>query len=303
MAVYLVWQLRQEEKRGGKPVCHLHAHFAHDPALIALLAHRLTGISYSFTAHARDLFQLAAPALVERANQARAVVTCCTPNLEYLNQVLPQELHPKVRMIHHGVDLGSFRPGPAEEPRPDAPLILSVGRLIEKKGFANLLNVYLRLKRAGLPFRGEIYGEGPLRDELAAFIKKAGLEGQVILAGARKQQELVPLYQKATIFVLTPLVTEDGDRDGIPNSLVEAMACGLPVVSTCVAGIPELVIHDFNGLLFEPHDVEGIASGLSALLCDDNRRRRLGMAAYQTVAECFDLRAGACQMASLFTQI
>jgi glycosyltransferase involved in cell wall biosynthesis len=135
---------------------------------------------------------------------------------------------------------------------------------------------------------------------LATLIKQLGLEDDVQLAGVCTQQELVPVLQRADIFALTPFVTEDGDRDGVPNVLVEAMACGVPVVSTRVAGIPELVAHEHNGLLVEPHDVAGIADALAALLDDELGRKRMGVAARQTVVEGFDLRAAAQQLATFF---
>lgn len=309
MAVYLVWLIKRQHRRSERRTIHLHAHFAHDPALIALLAHKISGISYSFTAHARDLYQLAVPALQERSKWASAVVTCCAANQGYLAGVISSPLQAKVRLIHHGVDLEVFSPAPtrtastAPVAASEPPLILSVGRLVAKKGFPILFEAYQRLKQGGVPFRATIYGDGPLCEELAELLDRYQLLDQVTLAGARVQQEIIPIYQKATLFALTPSVTGDGDRDGIPNVLVEAMACGLPVVSTAVAGIPELVIHDYNGLLFQPQDAPGIAAGLAALLGDERRRRRLGEAARRTVVDSFDLRTGARQMADLFRQV
>jgi glycosyltransferase involved in cell wall biosynthesis len=284
-------------KPGG--VVHLHAHFAHDPALVALLASRLTGIPFSFTAHARDLYQLAAPALIERVNGASVIVTCCAANQDYLARVLPEPLDAKIRLIHHGADVEAFTPPALEVSGPIIPVILSVGRLVEKKGFPDLLEAFGLLKQAGHDFCGMIYGDGPLREKLAARIGQLGLEGFVRLAGETRQQDLVPIYQTASIFALTPSISADGDRDGIPNVLVEAMACGLPVVSTAVAGIPELVVDGQNGLLSQPHDVQGIAASLAELLSDENLRNRLGAAARQTVEASFNLDAGARQMAAI----
>jgi glycosyltransferase involved in cell wall biosynthesis len=306
MAVFLVWQIENQPRQTGGRISHLHAHFAHDPALIALLAHKISGISYSFTAHARDLYQLAVPALQERSKWASAVVTCCAANRDYLGQVLPEPLQAKIQLVHHGVDLQVFSPLPVEPPPPAAPepsLILTVGRLVEKKGFPVLLEAYQRLKLDGIAFRALVYGDGPLCQELSALLDQYDLDDRVDLVGARVQQEIIPMYQKAAVFALTPAITDDGDRDGIPNVLVEAMACGLPVVTTAVAGIPELVIHNHNGLLFQPHDAQGIAAGLAALLGDQDLCRRLGQAARRTVMECFDSRVGASRMADLFRQI
>jgi glycosyltransferase involved in cell wall biosynthesis len=313
-AVYLARALRRA-RRQGQPIDHLHAHFAHDPTLIALLVHKLTGISYSFTAHARDLFQIPQSALAERIAGASAVITCCAANLDYLYESAPAPDRGKIRLIHHGVDLRGFQPsrGPgsvagdqelepgiqslAPDPRP---LILSVGRLVEKKGFPDLLLACAQLKQRGYRFRLAIYGDGPLHGELAAMIEQHGLSDAVSLPGAIAQRELIPVFQRADIFALAPFVTEDGDRDGVPNVLVEAMACGLPVVSTAVSGIPELVVSGQNGLLVEPHNPAALADALAELLDDPARRAELGAQARRTVVEGFDLRAAARELAGLF---
>ena len=307
-AVYLA-RLLQRARRRGHPIDHLHAHFAHDPTLIALLVHKLTGISYSFTAHARDLFQIPRPSLTERIAAATAAVTCCAANLGYLTESAPTQMRGKIRLIHHGVDLHGFQPAsekqePRSESRPSTdgspPLILSVGRLVEKKGFPDLLLALARLKERGYRFRCAIYGDGPLHGELAAQIVRLGLDDEVTLAGECAQRELIPVFQRANIFALAPFVTEDGDRDGVPNVLVEAMACGLPVVATAVAGIPELVAHERNGLLVPPQNPEALAGALAALLDDAAKREQYGAMARYTVVESFDLRAAARELAALF---
>ncbi|GIV96823.1 MAG: colanic acid biosynthesis glycosyltransferase WcaL [Herpetosiphonaceae bacterium] len=297
-AVYLARLILQ----GGGAIRHLHAHFAHDPTLIALLVHRLTGISYSFTAHARDLYQIPVSALIERATAATAVITCCGANRDYLYEVLPPALHEKVSLIHHGVNLQGFQPAERNGASEQTPLILSVGRLVKKKGFADLLEACGRLKQTGRRFRCAIYGDGPLHAELQATIERLGLGDAVMLPGAVPQQELVPIFQQADLFALTPFVTEDGDRDGVPNVLVEAMACGLPVVSAAVAGIPELVQHGYNGLLAAPRDIESFAAHMAALLDDAQRRRQLGAAARRTVVEHFDLQQATRRLSALFSQ-
>jgi glycosyltransferase involved in cell wall biosynthesis len=284
-------------------VGHLHAHFAHDPTLVALLTQQLTGISFSFTAHARDLFQIPRHILVERVAAATAIVTCCGANCDYLDEVLPPELRGKVHLIHHGVNLDGFQPAPRRDPAPgEAPLILSVGRLVEKKGFPDLLRAVALLRGSGRQLRLAIYGDGPLRAELTALAEQLGIADCFELPGERPQRELVPALQTADIFALTPFVTDDGDRDGVPNVLAEAMACGVPVVSTAVSGIPELVRHGENGLLCAARDVETIAAALGRLLDDREERLRFGAAARRTVVEHFDLRTAAGRLAGLFEQ-
>lgn len=298
-AVYLAHLLRRERQQ-ARGIDHLHAHFAHDPTLIAQLVHWLTGVSYTFTAHARDIYQIPQTALAERIKQGRAVVTCCATNVDYLKATAPAAHHSKLRVIHNGVNLQAFQPASSTDQPAPLPLILSASRLVEKKGFPDLLYACQQLKQAGRPFRCVIYGDGPLRKELNELVNQLGLRDVVTLPGACTQQELHQALPQATVFALTPFVTEDGDRDGVPTVLVEAMACGVPVVSTTVAGITELVTHDDNGLLAAPHDVAAIAAALATLLDDEPKRRQLATAARRTVAEQFDLRAGAQQLAELF---
>ena len=296
-AVHVTGRLRAAT-RAGRPVRHLHAHFAHDPALIGLFTARLTGLPFSATAHARDLYQLGVPALAARARAAAALVVCCRANADYLQRVLPPALRRHVLVLHHGVDLEVFRP--ADRAARATPLIVSVGRLVEKKGFGDLLTACVALLDAGVAFRCVVYGDGPLREQLLAQRDRLGLADQVQFAGERLQRDLVPALQGADVFALTPFVTDDGDRDGVPNVLVEAMACGLPVVATAAGGVPELVRHGENGLLAEPHDVAAIARHLTTLLLDAPLRQRLGAAARCTVEVGYDVRAAAAELAALF---
>jgi glycosyltransferase involved in cell wall biosynthesis len=302
-AVRLIYLLILEEKRTGKGVDHLHAHFAHDPTLIAYLVHRITGIPFSFTAHARDLYQVPEQVLADRIRQASAVITCCKFNLEYLNQIAPLQ-QSKFSLVYHGVNLNEFQPLPNQDARSGSkrPLILSVGRLVEKKGYQDLLQALLIVKGRGERFHCEIYGEGPLYQQLNEWIHEHGMTDAVVLMGDRTQQALIPVFQNATLFILTPFQTADGDRDGIPNVLLEAMAVGLPVITTAVAGIPELVEHNQTGLLYRPHDVDGVASGMIELLRNAEKRRQLGRAASKKVTEQFDMTQAAQSLKTLFIQ-
>jgi glycosyltransferase involved in cell wall biosynthesis len=299
-AAYLARLLKREERRTGVGTDHLHAHFAHAPTLIALLAHVLTGISYSFTAHDRDLYQVPKPVLVQRAERASAIVTCCRANVDYLNETLPVELRDKVKLIYHGKDLQAAPARTRSDPPKEVPVILSVGRLVEKKGFRDLVHACHGLKQQGQRFTCVIYGEGPERSGLMEMVDRLGMSEQISLPGARSRREIVAAYEQADVFALTPFVTDNGDRDGIPNVLIEAMACGLPVVTTTVGGIPELVKHDVNGLLAAPHCVAEIAAHLASLLHDDERHTRLSLAARNTVEQYFDARAAGGQLAELF---
>jgi glycosyltransferase involved in cell wall biosynthesis len=287
---------------GGTPVGHLHAHFAHDPALVALLSNRLTKVPYSITAHARDLYQIPVPSLRARARHAVAVVTCCGANIDYLRSVLPAPLHRRLRLIHHGVELDRFVPAPRTD-RLATIEIVSVGRLVEKKGFPDLLRACRQLKDSSAtraPFRLRIYGDGPMRAELTALRDRLGLQHEVDLVGERDGEAVLRAYQGADVFALTPCVTADGDRDGVPNVIVEAMACGLPILTTDAGGVTEVVRHGVNGLVAPPHDVDTLARHLADLVTDGARRRALGEAGRRMVEERFDVRSAAAELSLLF---
>lgn len=281
-------------------VSHLHSHFAHDPTLVALLTRRLTGVTFSFTAHARDLYQTRPASLSERIHESTSVVTCCAANLDHLTSAaLPGDAG-KLRLIHHGIDPSLFgRDDPPSANPAATPLIISAGRLVEKKGFFELVEACALLRDTGRTFRCVIYGEGPLRERLLERMAALHVNTNVILAGACTQDQLSAELRRATAFALTPIMTADGDRDGIPNVLVEAMASRLPVVSTDAGGISELVVHGDTGLLSQPGDAAAIARNLTALLDDHELRDRLATAGRQAVSDHFNIHTNAALLADV----
>ena len=290
-------------QRRGEPDTrpgHVHAHFAHDPALVGLYVSRLLGLSFSFTGHARDLLQIPAASLARRARAASAVVTCCSVNASYITSVVAPALRPPVHVVHHGVELARFVP--TRERDGTGTTLVSIGRLVEKKGFADLLDALRLLRETGTEFRCRVYGSGPLLDSLVARRDVLGLREQVRFMGAVDSADVVAALHAADAFVLCPRVTADGDRDGIPNVLVEAMACGLPVVSTRVGGIPELVVDDVNGLLVAPGDTSGVALALQRLVAEPQTRRRLGAAGRATVEADYDVDSAARTLQAIFGQ-
>src|SRR5437667_4831805 len=180
------------------------------------------------------------------------------------------------------------------------PEVLSVARLVEKKGLEDLIAAADILRRRGRVFRVEIIGSGPQRETLKAQAKQMGLADRVRLAGAQAHDAVCLAYQRASIFVLPCVVTSEGDRDGIPNVFLEAMASGVPVVSTPVSGIPELIDSERDGLLVAPNSPSMLADALDRLLRDPELRDRLAGAARVKVEERFSIDRSSRQLLSLF---
>ena len=264
---------------------HLHAHFASEPAGVAELVSKLAGISYSISAHAKDIYLSSPASLRRKMSGAWFTVTCTEYNRKHLADIATPEA--MVLCMYHGIDLERFKRGPAAARAAGAPLLLSVGRLREKKGFATLIEACRLLRDAGKVVRCKIVGYGEEHDRLAGLISRHGLNDAVQLAGKMTQDELIDLYRSASVFALPCQVASDGDRDGIPNVLLEAMAMELAVVSTSVSGIPEVIQNGINGLLVKPGDAAVLATAIGSVLDDPALCSRLGAAGRHTVATMF----------------
>lgn len=284
-------------------VTHLHVHFAHGPAATAYFVHLLTGLPYSITAHAKDIYTSPRDLLAIKMRAAQFVVTCTEYNRRYLAELAGGDAG-HIHRIYHGLDLRKFgSDGCASSSRQgEAPIILAVGRLVEKKGFSYLIEAVRLLVDGGHDVRLQIVGAGELRDSLQRQIITANLQERVTLLGPRRQEELIELYRAASLFALPSIVLENGDRDGIPNVLVEAMRMGLPVVSTAVSGIPELVIAGETGLLVPPRDAAALAAALALALSEAGLRDRLTAGAGHHVTEEFDLAANTARLRALLEE-
>ena len=272
-------------------VGHLHAHFAHGTTTVTWLASIVTGLPFSFTGHAKDIYRPSlnpAGLLARKMRAARFVLTCTTANAEHLRAVYPAA---EVVLAYHGLN-ADFARLLADAPayRPPAHLrVVSVGRLVPKKGFDVLITALARIRDVGVEAELIIAGEsGDAGPRLASLIDTLGLRDRVRLVGTVSQAELLALYRSASVFALACRIDDNGDRDGIPNVLVEAMAAGLAVVSTSVSGIPEVVAHEENGLLVAPNDPDALADALLRLAKDPLLAAQLAAAATATIAAHWD---------------
>jgi len=284
-------------------VDHLHAHFGSDAASAAMLASRMTGIPFSFTAHAKDIFHEAVDrALLRRKiDEAKFVVTVSDFNRRHLIDLAGKESEGKIVRLYNGIDLERFQVDRSISREPG--LILGVGRLQEKKGFHHLIEACRVLRDSGASFRCEIVGEGPEREALERQIASAGLQDCVALLGAKPQEELINMLKRATLFVLPCIVSANGDRDALPTVLLEAMAVGLPVISTNLVGIPEIVEHGKTGLLAAPGDPVELANAIKSMLDQPKLRESLALAGVAKVKTLFNLRKNVPILKSLFCNV
>lgn len=290
--IYIGLRMQQDGLR------HLHAHFAGMAARTAYWVGQFFGIPYSFTAHANDIFAprdfvVSLPKLIEAAV---AIVTVSEYSAHDLKTRFPASAA-KVHRVYNGVDLSRFYP---PDPGSGVPEIVSIGRLIEKKGFADVINACALLTARRRGFNCEIIGEGPLEETLRAQIASADVKGCVHLVGPQTQAQIALRLSRATIFVLACTREKDGGMDNLPTVIMEAMAAGLPVISTPLGGIPEMVEHDVNGELVPERDSAAICSAIERLISDPERARRLGDRGRQMAQEKFSIETSARALIELF---
>ena len=280
-------------------ISHLHAHFGSDATTVALLASRLSGIPYSYTAHARDIYHTYVSREIDdhvrrlKMIEAAFVVTVSDYNLRRLSGLCPPTQRHKLHRLYNGVDLSRFC---LSRLHPTTPIILGVGRLIEKKGFSDLVAACRVLRDRGFRFRCLIVGDGPERASLEAKIDEADLTSQVELLGPLPQEELVAMLAAARVFALPCVISASGDRDGLPTVLLEALAAAVPVVTTSVAGNPEIVTHQANGLLVPPNNPAAFGEALARLLGDPAEAERMGRSGRLMAEEKFDLRNNVAEL-------
>ena len=292
-AVYLGPKLRKAR------VSHLHVHFAGLASRTAWWIKRLFGITYSFTGHANDIFCPKPDQRVTLSDlvcEASFIVTVSDFSANWLRRDFP-EAADKVYRVYNGLDLLTFKPASlgAKPVR-----LLSVGRLIEKKGFAFLVEACRLLHSSGIDFVCEIVGEGPERGRLEELIQAYQLSDRVRLRGSMPQTDIVDLLARSSIFVFPAIHDSSGDSDNLPTVLIEAMASNLPVIATGIAGIPEIVQHNENGILVQEKDAAQLANAIRVLACNQGLVEQFGSRSRRIASEKFSLPNTVGELKSLF---
>lgn len=269
----------------AQKVQHIHAHYISEPALLADLLGQIRGHSFSVSAHAKDIYLTDKAAIRSRLKNAAFVTTCTAHNQKFLAQQ-DGNAGSQVHLLYHGINSDRFSPA-GQTGGDQPPLLIAVGRFKRKKGFDLLINACAKLLSTGVPLRCEIIGYGDQEHELRRLIEDKGLAAHVTLTEPVTHHDLVHILQNAAVCVLPCRQMEDGDRDGIPNAMLEAMSCEVPVVSTTVSGIPEVIQSGTNGLLVAPEDVQALATAITRVLDDEPLRQRLAENGRRTVTDMF----------------
>jgi len=288
----------------------LHAHFLHTPASATYYAHLITGMRWSCSAHAKDIWT--SPDWDKREKLATLdwLVTCTRDGYDHLREIAAANGNPgdkdKIHLVYHGLDFARFPEPPPSDPGrvrdPKAPLrILSVGRAVPKKGYADLLQALALLPKAA-EWRFHHIGGGPLLDDLKSLAETLQISRYITWQGSAPQEQVLEAYRAADIFVLASCVAGDGDRDGLPNVLMEAQSQRLAVVATNLPGIAELVVPGETGLLVPPSAPENLSGALLRLMRDADLRTRLAEAGFLRVRREFSLARGIDDLERRFSE-
>jgi len=278
----------------------IYAHFLHTPASVARYASIMRGVGWGFSAHAKDIWTIPDWEKREKIAAARFGLTCTRAGADHLAGLHSGEAaqangatatHGKIGLVYHGLDLGRFPPPPDIRPHGSHFMLLSVGRLVEKKGYDDLVEALASLP-ASFDWRLVHIGGGKLERELRARTRAAGIDARIDWRGKRDQTQVIDAMRRADLFVLPSKIAGDGDRDGLPNVLMEAASQKLPILSTAVAAIPEFIEDGVHGRLVEPGDPAALSGAIIALAADPAQRRRFAEHAYQRLRAEFGMDAG-----------
>jgi glycosyltransferase involved in cell wall biosynthesis len=280
-------------------IAHIHAYFLSWPAIIGLAISVVTGLPFSISAHARDIFveQGAAGLKISRA---KFVTACTQQGLKHLKANLPAQYHHKLHLCYHGIKVHSESSEIHASESNNGDTVIAVGRLVSKKGFDCLLRAFTSVVHKKPRYKLEIVGDGPERAQLNELIKQLSLENNVELTGWRGSDETLQSISRASVLVAPSVITNTGDRDGIANVILEAFANRTPVIASRLEGISEAVEHRRTGLLVKPADVNELAKAIDELLANKVMQRTLSENAYETAKQHFDSAKNTKQLAKLF---
>lgn len=279
---------------------HLHAHFASHATTMAYVISSFSDITYSFTVYGPDVF-VHRLLLREKIRRARFVRSTSIFNQAFLHGLYPVETERKIDVVRSGVNPDVYAEAAARARRTSArPMLLTVAAMTPSRGFEFLVDACARLIKSGVDLDCRIVGDGPTRVDTQAWIARHGISDSMRLLGALPQHEIARLMGETDIFVLPSIIAMDGQMDGIPTVLLEAMAAGKPVIASAISGIPELVAHDVDGLLVDAANVERLAFAIRRLIEDPALRERLGRTGQAKVRQHFDLRRNAESLIALF---
>lgn len=285
--------------QGDNSIVQLHGHFAHSPTSVAMFASCLSNIPFSFTAHAKDIYTSDKEKLRRKIARAGFVVTCTKHNKEYL-QAIAGECPTPIYCIYHGIDLNLFQNGLSRDlPREDYE-ILTVARITEKKGLPTIYRALALLRDKGIRFRHTLIGDGDDREKVLALIHSLGLDDSCRCLGTQTHAEVLHHFKQSDLFVLGCEIAKNGDRDGIPNVLVESLAMGVPALSTHVSAVPEILLDGETGLTVPPSEPEAMAAAMQRILSDGALREHLKEGGRKIVRAHFDNHHSTEELAEIF---
>ncbi len=281
---------------------HIHAHYFSDPAVLAEHATSLTGNTFSISGHAKDIYLTPPDQISARLFRAQFVTTCTRHNVHYLQSHHPS-YRQKINLIYHGIDSDYFQPPLSDKKLEDRALVVAIGRFKEKKGFDILIRACAKLLAKDAPLSCQIVGYGDQQDFLKSLIDELEIGNHVQLHPPVDHSNIKQLLQRASVFIMPCRITNDGDRDGIPNSLLEAMACGVPIITTSISGIPEVVKSGTNGLLVKPDDVDDLSGAIEEVLNNQELRTKLSRCGRETVTEYFNWKSNVGVLSDLLRSL
>ncbi len=285
---------------GNTEIAHLHGHFAHSPTSVTMFASLLSGKPFSFTAHAKDIYTSNPDQLREKIRLAEFVVTCTEYNKRYLEDIA-EGLETPIHCIYHGIDLKLFSPKTDHNTCSTPYNLLTVARITEKKGLPTLYKALSMLKEKNFKFNHILIGDGDDRDAILQLITELKLTDCCHWLGTRTHTEVLKQFEQSDLFVLACEIAANGDRDGIPNVLVEALAMGVPSLSTTVSAVPEILLHKKSGVTVVPGDAVIMAKTIETILTDTELRKTIIQGGRKHTSQNFDNRTLVAQLGDIFT--